>query len=170
MPRTLIIRPLRIEDAETALEVHRAAVRVTAAKDYPSEILEQWARLPIADKDIKSFLENPDGETRFVAELNGGIVGMAAIVPANHEVRACYVAPHAGGCGIGAALLRELEQEACRHGLTFLRLDSSLTAEAFYRVHGYEVRSRGEHILRTGQRMACVHMEKRFLPVASPTD
>ena len=38
--------------------------------------------------------------------------------------------------------------------------DSSVTAEPFYLAHGYNVRGRGEHMLRSGQRMACVKMEK----------
>jgi hypothetical protein len=35
-----------------------------------------------------------------------------------------------------------------------------VTAESFYRREGYEVIERGEHVLRNGQRMACVKMRK----------
>ena len=38
-----------------------------------------------------------------------------------------------------------------------------ITAEAFYRQHGYEVRERSEHILDNGQSMARVKMRKSLL-------
>jgi ribosomal protein S18 acetylase RimI-like enzyme len=41
-----------------------------------------------------------------------------------------------------------------------LELESSVTAVSFYRREGYEVIDRGEHILRNGQRMACIKMRK----------
>jgi hypothetical protein len=44
--------------------------------------------------------------------------------------------------------------------LTHLHLTSSLNAEGFYAAHGYEVRERGEHTLRTGYRLAAVKMHK----------
>ena len=58
--------------------------------------------------------------------------------------------------------MREIEEIARNHGLAFLQLDSSVTAEPFYRALGYEVRERGEHVLSSEQRMACVRMEKRL--------
>ena len=88
------------------------------------------------------------------------MVGIAALVFENSELRACYVAPEAGRKGVGAALVRALEHAARKQGLPFLELASSVTAEPFYRKEGYEVRERGEHVLRNGQRMACVKMRK----------
>jgi len=159
----MIVRPLLQGDARAALEARRAAVRHSAARDYYSaDILEQWAPPPITDEAITKFLENPDGEVRFVAELDGKIVGLAAIAPLNCELQACYVAPEAGGKGVGTALLLALETEARKRGLPFLKMDASLNAESFYKARGYEVRSRGEHLLRSGQRMACVHMQKNL--------
>lgn len=113
----MLIRPIRSEDARTVIEVHHAAVRCTAAQDYSADILEQWAPLPVTDEAIRKFIENPDNEVRLLAELDGNIVGMAAIVPSECELRACYVAPQAGGQGIGTALLNELERVARELGL-----------------------------------------------------
>lgn len=160
----MFVRLICPEDAKAVIEVHHAAVRCTAAKDYSVDILEQWAPLPITDGAIRKFIENPDNEVRFLAEIEGEVVGMAAIVPSSCELRACYVAPQAGGQGVGTALLHELEHAAQERGLPFLQMDSSLTAEAFYKARGYEVQGKGEHILRAGQRMACVHMRKVITP------
>jgi putative acetyltransferase len=56
--------------------------------------------------------------------------------------------------------VREIEKIARKHDLTYLQMDSSVTAEPFYRALGYRVRERGDHVRHSGQHMACVKMEK----------
>jgi putative acetyltransferase len=103
---------------------------------------------------------NHDNEIRIVAELDGAVVGIGALVVADSELRACYVAPAAARNGVGSALVAEIERMARHHGLTHLELLSSLTAEPFYRALGYEVEDRVEHVLGSGDRMAAVKMRK----------
>ena len=158
----IAIRMMNDDDARSFLAVHRAAVRRIAVKDYPRAIIEDWAPLPITKMTVASFLENPDDEIRLVAETNGEIVGIGALVKARSEFRACYVAPDASRKGVGSAIAREIEKIARNHGLAYLQLDSSVTAERFYMTLDYQVRGRGEHVLGSGQRMACVKMEKRL--------
>ena len=159
---TVNVRQMRSEEAQSFLEVLRAAVRGIAARDYPPSIVESWAPLPITDEAIERVLANPEKELRIVAEVNGEIVGIGAIVIETSELRACYVAPKAARMGIGSALVSEIERIAREHGVTCLHLDSSITAEPFYRALGYEVQESGEHILSSGERMACVKMRKRL--------
>lgn len=159
---TLVIQQMHPNDAGSFLEVHHAAVRVLAAKDYPSIILESWAPLPVTDEAIERFLRNPDDEVRLVAEADGAIVGVGALVLSKSELRACYVSPTAIRRGVGSAIVHEIEAIAREHGLSQLDLDASVTAEPFYAVLGYEVCARGEHILRSGEAMACVKMRKRL--------
>ena len=49
----------------------------------------------------------------------------------------CYVVPEALRQGVGHALLLEAETHAWRAGVTALELESTRTAEPFYRRHGY---------------------------------
>jgi hypothetical protein len=84
------VREMRPEDARRFLEIHHAAVRGIAAKDYPATVVEAWAR-PITDQVIERFLANRDRELRLVAEIDGQPVGIGAIVVSNSELRACYV-------------------------------------------------------------------------------
>jgi putative acetyltransferase len=160
----ITVRQMRAEDARAFLEVHHAAVRGIAAPDYPLAVIEAWATLPVTDRTVAGFLANPDDEIRLVAEIDGEIVGVGAVVPSKAELRACYVAPGAARRGVGSALVREIERIAREHDLTFLELDSSVTAEPFYTALAYEVRERGEHILGSGQPMACVRMRKDLSP------
>lgn len=155
------IREMRPEDARVFLEIHHAAVRGIAARDYSASVVEAWAR-PITDQVIERFLANHDQEVRLVAEVDGEPVGIGAIVLSKSELRACYVAPNAARRGVGSALVARIEQIAHDHRLDYLELDSSLTAEPFYSALGYEVESRGEHVLSSGVSMAAVKMRKRL--------
>jgi putative acetyltransferase len=156
----LLIREMRRNEERAWLEVHRAAVRQTASADYAPAVIEAWAPEPISDGDVRQVSANEDDEIRLVAELDGAIVGIGAVVLAMGELRACYVAPTAARSGVGAAIVREIERIAIRHGVTRLELDASLTAVPFYLALGYALIARREHMLSTGQLMESVRMEK----------
>jgi putative acetyltransferase len=101
-----------------------------------------------------------DSEIRLVASLDDAPGGIGALVLREWELRACYVSPGTARKGVGSALVREIERIATEHGLTHLRLSSSLTAEPFYAALGYQTVARRDHVLRTGVRMAAVQMQK----------
>ena len=89
------------DDARALLEVHHMAVRELAAADYPTDVIHAWAPLPITDKDVEFVRLNADREYRLVAEFDGKIVGVGCLVPANSELRACYVASDPQGRRVG---------------------------------------------------------------------
>jgi putative acetyltransferase len=157
---SLVVRPMRDDEARSFLEIQRAAVRGLAAKDYPASVIDAWAPLPVTDTAVAFFRVNHDSEIRLVAELDGELVGIGALVLAESELRACYVVPAAARSGVGSALVAEIERIARHHGLTQLELLSSLTAEPFYRALGYDVEERVEHVLGSGSRMPAVKMRK----------
>jgi GNAT superfamily N-acetyltransferase len=159
---SIVIREMRSKDAQAFLEVHHAAVRGIAVKDYPLAVIEAWAPMPVTEDAIKLVLANSDKEFRLIAEIAGRIVGMGAAVFDKVELQACYVAPDAGRKGVGSALVKEIERAARERGAPRLELDSSVTAEFFYRTLGYEAVERGDHVLSNGQRMACVRMRKQL--------
>src|SRR5919204_1452883 len=113
---SVLIRAMRPEDARSFLEIHHAAVRGIAAKDYPPSVVEVWAQ-PITDEVIERFLANGDQEVRLVAEIDDQPVGIGAIVIGNSELRACYVSPIAARRGVGSALVAEIERIAREHHL-----------------------------------------------------
>jgi putative acetyltransferase len=160
MPVT--VRRMRAQDARSFLEVHHAAVRRLAAADYPPDVIDAWAPLPISDEAVDRVAAASAGQIRLVAEIGGEIVGIGEIVPELNELRACYVIPKAARQGVGSALVREIEHIARAHGLAHLQLDASLTSEPFYLSLGYTVRERGEHVLSSGLTMACAKMAKRL--------
>ena len=161
--RGLVLRDMTGEDARAVLELHSAAVHRLAGGSYDPTILEAWAPHEVSDELVAFFQRNPDSETRIVAERDGRIAGFGALVIANRELRACYVHPGAARCGVGRALVAELETRARAAGLEALELDASLNAEAFYRALGYRTLRRGVHQLHRAGRdipMPCAKMRK----------
>jgi putative acetyltransferase len=158
----IVIREMRSTDARAFLDVQRGAVRGIAAKDYPLAVIEAWAPMPVTRDAIERVRANPEKEYRLIAEMEGRVVGIGAAVFEKFELRACYVAPDAGRKGVGSALVKEIERAARDHAVPHLELDSSLTAESFYRAVGYEIIDRGEHVLGNGQPMASVKMRKEL--------
>jgi putative acetyltransferase len=159
----ILVREMRSADARAFLDVHHAAVRGTAVVDYPLTVIEAWAPMPVTEKAAEQVRANRENEYRLIAEIDGQVVGIGALALESCELRACYVAPAAGRRGVGSALVHEIESAARERGLSMLELDSSITAEAFYRKQGYEVCEPSGHILHNGQRMACVKMRKFLL-------
>lgn len=155
------------DNAEAILMVHRAAIRGTAAAFYEPAVIEAWAPLPLRPDHIDALAQRIDsGEEEAVVarERGGAIIGFGSFVPSNRELRAVYVLPAHGRRGIGGAILAALELRARKYGLSELVMDATLNAEVFYQRHGFTVEREGEHILRGGQRMACIRMRKRLAP------
>lgn len=151
-------------DARAILEIHYLAVRQTAASAYPKEVIEAWSQNPDDEERIqrikKAWIENPE-HYFVVAKLGDRIVGFG-FVHTNGEIQGVYVHPDFGRRGIGGYILAALEDWAIASGLSQLRLDASLNAEAFYKRHGFEVVEYGTHRLRSGLLMECVKMYKNL--------
>lgn len=158
------IRLTSPEDAQGFLEAYHSAVHVTAARDYPLEVLLLWSP-PVDESRViakKKRMEQTLGHTvmSYVAVAEGGeIIGLGELVPPD-TLGAVYVAASAGGKGVASALLRVLEARARELGMRELRMESSLTAAAFYARRGFKELGRDRHQLADGVDMACVRMEK----------
>jgi hypothetical protein len=73
------LRRLRPDETRTFLEVHHTAVRVTAATDYSSEVVEAWAPLPITEDAVQSVLASAAAEIRVAAVSREKIVGIGVL-------------------------------------------------------------------------------------------
>ena len=155
----VVVRALREGEEQRFLAIHRRSVRGLAAWHYPPEVIDSWSA-PITGDALRAFHDNVDHEIRLIAERRGEPVAIGALVVAGSELRACYVVPEAAGCGVGRAVVHEIERRAREHGLDHLELLASINAEPFYARLGYRAVERTEHVLRDGQAMAAVKMIK----------
>ena len=78
----------------------------------------------------------------YAARDGAGILGTAALAvrPDYGEVKSMFTAPQARGRGVGAALLRQIEDQARALGLPVLRLETAEALDAAMRLyarHGF---------------------------------
>lgn len=159
---TIVVREAKLEDAELIVRAHYSAVHTTAKGHYAQSILDEWSPSVTPERigKFENLIKNPEGEIILVAELDGKVVGFGSIVPNKNELRALYVSADVNSKGAGSALIEHLESKARQLDMAELNLDSSITAEAFYVKHGYEIVRHGKHPLRSGNLMDCVVMKK----------
>lgn len=157
MAPALLVRPARFRDAAAVRGIHLAAIRQVCARDYTPDQIAAWADPSPLARYRAAIVDHPF----IVAELDATITGFAELQVTSSEVRAVYVDPRYLRRGVGSALLAELERIARDAGVSELRLDSSLTAAAFYRSAGYEVLERTHHV-SSGVVLECVKMQRRL--------
>jgi putative acetyltransferase len=146
------------------LHVHYSAVHETAKNDYPEAVLDLWSR-PVDAQRIEAYrakMRNGQGVISFVAtDDSAQILGFGELVPPE-TLGAIYVRASAGRHGVASTLLRTVEAEARDLRMKVLRMESSLTAYAFYTKHGFRELERRRHPLAGGLTMDCVFMEKQL--------
>ena len=129
------IRAAHPDDAVAACSLLRRSITELCAADHGND-----------EARLARWLSNktPENLTRwiltshvFVAEEQGRILGVAALTGSGH-ITLNYVAPEARFRGISKALLRAVESKALERGCRACTLESTRTAERFYRGAGYQ--------------------------------
>jgi len=117
--------------------------------DYPLDRLQ-----PLIDYFTPEKLDEINRDrVCFVAEVDSVIVGTAGLE--EDALVTFFVAPSRQRKGIGATLLRYVEEEARRRGLSRLIVEASIAGAPFYEAMGYEPtgstveRVAGPHIVMT---------------------
>jgi len=132
----VLVRNATHEDAEAAVSVLVRSITELCIADHENdpETLALW----LANKTPQRFaawLAEPDSAL-LVAELAGQVRGVGKVARSG-RVHLCYIEPGYQRRGIGAELLRCLEQRARGFGATVAWLDSSQAGCAFYAACGY---------------------------------
>ncbi len=132
---TLCVMPVRADAAEAACAVTRQSITHCCVLDHANDaaILTAW----LANKtpeNLAAWIAAP-GAAAWGAYRGETMVGFA--LRAQATLALCYVVPEALHRGVGRALLQNIEAHAREVGLATLDLDSTRTAEPFYRRHGY---------------------------------
>lgn len=158
---SLDLRPATEADAEFIARVRHSAIQEIAAAAYPREIIDAWSG-PLTEAKYQRFREVicAGRELMYVAEHRSRIVGFGSIIPGNNELRAIYVDATWVRCGVGSAILRQLETVALECECQYLQLEASVNAKEFYLAGGYfqlaeATRGVGDHYA-----MACIVMRK----------
>jgi GNAT superfamily N-acetyltransferase len=131
------VRPARPEDASAAAALMRASIIELCAADHRGDPdrIAGW----LANKTpeiVAGWFADPDAVAR-VAELDGRLAGVVAANRRSGVVLLNYVAPESRFRGVSRALLAAVEDALAAAGHREARLESTVTAEAFYRANGW---------------------------------
>ena len=132
------IRPARPDDAAAACSVLRRSIQELCVQDHGDEeaFLADW----LANKTPGNVAQWMTISHVFVAEERSRIIGVAALTGSGH-ITLNYVAPEARFTGVSKALLRTVEDKAVELGCDACTVQSTKTAERFYRAAGYREQS-----------------------------
>ena len=128
----VLVRAARAEDAAAISKVIIAALRESNALDYPPEVIAQVVQ-NFAAPQILSLMSQ---RQVYVAIDDQIVVGTASLD--QQVIRSVFVAPEQQGKGIGRRLMARIESVAATHDLKELRVPSSITAEGFYALLGFQ--------------------------------
>ncbi|MEQ8194825.1 MAG: GNAT family N-acetyltransferase [Rhodospirillales bacterium] len=127
------IRPFTETDLDATARVFFDAVRHDTKDHYTGEQRRAWAPDVPATPSWRARLE---GQTVFVAERNGEIVGFMGLT-AEGRIDLAFVAPEMIGRGIGKKLYGEIDAHARAAGLRTLTVHASRQARGFFERRGW---------------------------------
>lgn len=154
----LIIRQLSLEDLPKVIEVIKKTIRISFAKIYPSELIENFC----TKYTEENFAERLKTTTFFIAEDKNtrqilGVVGLQG-----NRLRTFYVDPDMQGKGIGSMLYNALENKARKDNIEKLILEGSPLGEPIYQHLGYKKLHSVEKE-RVGIKFKDAYMEKNLI-------
>jgi len=148
-------RRFREEDAPATAALFHASVHGLAKARYDQAQREAWApQVP----ETTAWLQRLRGQSAFVAERDGGIVGFMTLRPDGY-LDLAFVAPEVARQGIASRLYCAIEGEAAALGHTRLHAEASHLARPFFERQGWRV-VREQTVQRNGVALTNFVMEK----------
>jgi len=159
---TIALRPYLASDAPILAAIYAAAIDELTAEDYTDEQRYAWIALA---EDEQTFGQRLAASLTLVAIVEGEPVGFISLRD-NLSIEHLYVSPNIIREGVATALCDALERLATARGAQKLTVDSSDTAEPFFKQRGYVLQSRNTRIVDE-QWLAYMTMIKELAPAAA---
>ena len=136
MQSAAVVRRAILADAQSVCVVVRRSIAELCVDDHQGDAatLSAW----LANKTEENVAQwiTSRKNVALVAELDAAIAGFALMNDLG-EILLLYVSPDYRLRAVSTELLRNIEQEANALGIRRLTLESTLTAERFYRARGF---------------------------------
>ncbi|WP_448651875.1 GNAT family N-acetyltransferase [Pseudomonas fluorescens] len=156
----LSIKRATHDDAHTAFDIRRDAIRSQCIGAYTAEQMALWTR-GAAEDGYSALMDKPF----YLGRVNGEPVVTGMLDPDNNEVGALFVLPAFTGRGYGKAMLDHLENVARALAIETVVLDATLNAASFYRACGYVGDEQAVYHSPSGLELACIPMIKRLTAI-----
>jgi putative acetyltransferase len=141
------IRPYAAGEELALLAIFQSSVRGIASRNYTPDQIEAWAPSDVTDEYRKQWVDRIRSNQPWVAEVDGDLAAFADLQPSGY-IDQFFVAAEFAGQGIGAALMRHLQELALSRGITSLFAHVSLTAQPFFRSFGFDLEKEQRPVIR----------------------
>lgn len=145
------------DDATTAFDIRREAIRSQCIGAYTAEQMALWTR-GRAEDGYDTLMDKPF----YLGWVNDEPVATGMLDLDNNEVGALFVLPAFTGRGYGKTMLDHLEKLARELAIEEVVLDATLNAASFYRACGYVGEEQAVYHSPSGLELACIPMVKRL--------
>lgn len=130
--KPIAIRRAMADDSRVVHEIVLQALRETNARDYPASVIDRLV-LTLPEK-IASDL---DRWHAFVADRRRRVVGTASLH--GHTVKSVFVHPDYQRIGVATKFMGAVESAAVAQSVRSLNVQSSITAQPFYAMRGFNI-------------------------------
>ena len=136
------IRRFETTDAEAVSAVVIKTLRISNAKDYPAELMEEIVK----SMQPQNILERAGLTHFYVVEDNGQIIGCGSIGPYwgkedESSLFTIFVLPEYQGKGVGRLIMETLENDEFFLRAKRIEIPASITGCQFYRKFGYDYKN-----------------------------
>lgn len=132
----ILIKSYEKQDATYLASIYFNIIHNINAKDYSSEQINAWA--PITSLETEGWVKKWEKILPIVAVLNQQVVGFAEFKN-NGYIDCFYCHYEYQGCGIGTALMSEIEDKARKSNIKRIFAEVSITAKPFFEAKGFNV-------------------------------
>ena len=159
---TIALRPYLPADAPILAAIYAASIEELTADEYTDGQRYAWMALA---EDEQTFGKRLSESLTLVALIDGEPVGFASLRD-NLGIEFLYVSPTEIRQGVATALCDALEKLAAARGAQKLTVDSSDTAEPFFKQRGFVLQSRNTRII-DDEWLGYMTMIKELAPAAT---
>jgi GNAT superfamily N-acetyltransferase len=149
------IRKARREDAQVAFDIRKNSILEKCTGSYSDEQLSIWTG-GTASERFMGVVESHF----YVATVDNTVAATGMVDTDTGMIDAIFVDPKHMGKGLAKLIIAHLEMLAKSAGLNALKLDSTLNAASFYRMHGFVGNEVSIYESPKGISLACVPMKK----------
>lgn len=157
--KSIQIRRYQDEDAEFLSKIYYHTIHTINAKDYTKEQIDAWAPWSSVE-DYSGWKQKLEKIKPYVAMINDTIVGFAEFEPNGH-IDCFYVHHEFQDCGVGSALMAEIEKEVINKSIARIYAEVSITAKPFFERKGFNVVKQQSVTIR-GVKLTNYIMEKYY--------
>lgn len=152
------IREAKRTDAQQIVRIFHETIHTVNTRDYTTEEVNAWSpEVPDADEWAeKRFLNR----ITFVADDHGTVAGFGELETDGH-IDCLYCRHDYQRRGVGAAILRRIEDNARTRSVTRLFAEASITARPFFEAQGFVI-MRQQSVVRRGVELSNFVMEKQL--------